>query len=137
MKLRVVVEYDAEVRGYAAYCPELPGCTSAGDSEEEALKIRAETDLEAAVISAGAYEKAQGLRGAGDAEADHGHPRYLEEIDEGWVAEVAADEVADVDAPLGWGEPGAGVDEAVFQETGEPVGRLPDNVGDDAAEELE
>ena len=38
MKLRVVVEYDAEVHGYAAYCPELPGCTSAGDSEEEALK---------------------------------------------------------------------------------------------------
>ena len=38
MKLRVVVEYDAEVEGYAAYCPELPGCTSAGDSEEEALE---------------------------------------------------------------------------------------------------
>jgi predicted RNase H-like HicB family nuclease len=38
MKLRVVVEYDAEVEGYAAYCPELPGCTSAGDSEDEALE---------------------------------------------------------------------------------------------------
>ena len=37
MKLRVVVEYDAEVGGYAVHCPELPGCTSAGDSEEEAL----------------------------------------------------------------------------------------------------
>ncbi len=38
MKLRVVVEYDPEVGGYAVYCPELPGCTSAGDSEEEALE---------------------------------------------------------------------------------------------------
>ena len=38
MKLRVVVEYDSEADGYAVYCPELPGCTSAGDSEEEALE---------------------------------------------------------------------------------------------------
>ncbi|MBI4216957.1 MAG: type II toxin-antitoxin system HicB family antitoxin [Chloroflexi bacterium] len=38
MKLRVVVEYDAEVGSYAVYCPELPGCTSAGDTEEEALE---------------------------------------------------------------------------------------------------
>ena len=38
MKLRVVVEYDSEVESYAAYCPELPGCTSAGDTEEEALE---------------------------------------------------------------------------------------------------
>ena len=38
MKLRVVVEYDAEVDAYAAYCPELPGCASAGDSEEQALE---------------------------------------------------------------------------------------------------
>ena len=38
MKLRVVVEYDAAVRSYAAYCPELPGCASAGESEEEALE---------------------------------------------------------------------------------------------------
>ena len=37
MKLRAVVEFDPETGGYAAYCPELPGCTSAGDSEEEAL----------------------------------------------------------------------------------------------------
>lgn len=37
MKLQVVVEYDAETSSYAVYCPELPGCTSAGDSEEEAL----------------------------------------------------------------------------------------------------
>ena len=36
MKVRVVVEYDAEARSHAVYCPELPGCTSAGDTEEEA-----------------------------------------------------------------------------------------------------
>jgi predicted RNase H-like HicB family nuclease len=38
MKLRVVVEYDPEVKSYAVYCPELPGCASAGDTEEEALE---------------------------------------------------------------------------------------------------
>ena len=38
MKLRVVVEYDAEAGSYGVYCPELPGCASAGDSEEEALE---------------------------------------------------------------------------------------------------
>jgi predicted RNase H-like HicB family nuclease len=38
MKLRVVVEYDSQVKSYAAYCPELPGCASAGDTEEEALE---------------------------------------------------------------------------------------------------
>jgi len=38
MKFRVVVEYDPETRSHAAYCPELPGCCSAGDTEEEALQ---------------------------------------------------------------------------------------------------
>ncbi len=38
MKLRVVIEYDPEAKSYAAYCPELPGCCSAGDTEEEALE---------------------------------------------------------------------------------------------------
>ncbi|MBI4219037.1 MAG: type II toxin-antitoxin system HicB family antitoxin [Chloroflexi bacterium] len=38
MKFRVVLEYDAETKGYAAYCPELPGCASAGDTEAEALE---------------------------------------------------------------------------------------------------
>ncbi len=38
MKFRVVVEYDAVTKGYAAYCPELPGCCSAGDTEQEALE---------------------------------------------------------------------------------------------------
>ncbi|MCX6007966.1 MAG: type II toxin-antitoxin system HicB family antitoxin [Chloroflexi bacterium] len=38
MKFRIVVEYDPEVSSYAAYCPELPGCCSAGNTEEDALK---------------------------------------------------------------------------------------------------
>jgi predicted RNase H-like HicB family nuclease len=38
MKFRVVVEYDPEAKSYAAYCPELPGCCSAGDTEDEALE---------------------------------------------------------------------------------------------------
>ena len=37
MKFRIVIEHDPETGGYAAYCPELPGCWSAGDSEQEAL----------------------------------------------------------------------------------------------------
>lgn len=36
MKLRLVVKFDPEARRWAAYFPELPGCTSAGDSEAEA-----------------------------------------------------------------------------------------------------
>ncbi|MEX0762635.1 MAG: type II toxin-antitoxin system HicB family antitoxin [Dehalococcoidia bacterium] len=38
MKWRVVLEYDPETEGYAAYCPELPGCASAGDTQEEAIE---------------------------------------------------------------------------------------------------
>lgn len=38
MKFRVVLEYDPEIESYAVYCPELPGCTSAGDTEGEALE---------------------------------------------------------------------------------------------------
>jgi predicted RNase H-like HicB family nuclease len=37
MKFRVVLEYDPQTSSYAAYCPELPGCCSAGDTEQEAL----------------------------------------------------------------------------------------------------
>ena len=37
MKLRVMVEKDAITGRYSAVFPELPGCTSAGDTEEEAL----------------------------------------------------------------------------------------------------
>lgn len=36
MKFRVVLEFDPELKAYSAVCPELPGCASAGDSEEEA-----------------------------------------------------------------------------------------------------
>lgn len=38
MKVRIITEYDPETGSYAAYCPELPGCCSAGDTEEEALQ---------------------------------------------------------------------------------------------------
>jgi len=36
MKFRIVLEYDADAHAYSAVCPELPGCASAGDTEEEA-----------------------------------------------------------------------------------------------------
>jgi len=38
MKIRVVIEYDEEVKSYSAVCPELPGCTSCGDTEDEAME---------------------------------------------------------------------------------------------------
>ena len=37
MKWRIVLEQDAETGDWAAWCPELPGCASAGMTEEEAL----------------------------------------------------------------------------------------------------
>ena len=36
MTFRVVLEYDPETGDYSAVCPELPGCASAGDNEEQA-----------------------------------------------------------------------------------------------------
>jgi len=38
MKFRVVLDYDPDTRSYSAVCPELPGCASAGDTEEEARR---------------------------------------------------------------------------------------------------
>ena len=38
MKFRVVLEFDREANSYSAVCPELPGCASAGSTEEEARK---------------------------------------------------------------------------------------------------
>lgn len=38
MKLRLILEYDPETRRWAATFPELPGCATAGDSEEEAVR---------------------------------------------------------------------------------------------------
>ncbi len=37
MKWRVVLERDVESGDWAVWCPELPGCTSAGSTEDEAL----------------------------------------------------------------------------------------------------
>lgn len=36
MKFRIVLEFDSETGSYSAICPELPGCASAGVTEEEA-----------------------------------------------------------------------------------------------------
>jgi predicted RNase H-like HicB family nuclease len=36
MTFRVVLEHDPETGDYSAVCPELPGCASAGETEEEA-----------------------------------------------------------------------------------------------------
>ena len=38
MKLRVIVEYDDAVNAWSIYCPDLPGITSCGTTETEALK---------------------------------------------------------------------------------------------------
>jgi predicted RNase H-like HicB family nuclease len=38
MHVRVVIEHDGETDSYSAVCPELPGCASAGDTEEEAME---------------------------------------------------------------------------------------------------
>ena len=45
MNLRLVVEHDPETKRWAAFFPELPGCASAGDTEEEAV-INAKEALE-------------------------------------------------------------------------------------------
>ncbi len=37
MKWRVVLEQDPETKEFAVWCPELPGCASAGVTQEEAL----------------------------------------------------------------------------------------------------
>ena len=34
---RVILEKDAETGDFAVWCPELPGCTSCGETEEVAL----------------------------------------------------------------------------------------------------
>jgi predicted RNase H-like HicB family nuclease len=36
MKFRIVLEFDPGIGSFSATCPELPGCASAGDTEEEA-----------------------------------------------------------------------------------------------------
>lgn len=37
MNWRVVLERDKETGDWAVWCPELPGCTSAGETQDEAL----------------------------------------------------------------------------------------------------
>ncbi len=38
MTFHIVLEFDPETTSYSAVCPELPGCASAGDTEEEARR---------------------------------------------------------------------------------------------------
>jgi predicted RNase H-like HicB family nuclease len=38
MKLRLLVEFDPETKRWSAVFPELSGCASAGDTEEEAVR---------------------------------------------------------------------------------------------------
>lgn len=38
MKLRLIVEHDSEIGRWAAFFPELPGCASAGDTEDEVIR---------------------------------------------------------------------------------------------------
>lgn len=38
MKWRVLLEQDEETGEWAAWCPELPGCASAGETEAQALE---------------------------------------------------------------------------------------------------
>jgi predicted RNase H-like HicB family nuclease len=37
MKLRLLIEFDAETKRWSAAFPELPGCATAGDTEAEAV----------------------------------------------------------------------------------------------------
>lgn len=37
MKWRVILKHDEASGDWAAWCPELPGCASAGETEEEAM----------------------------------------------------------------------------------------------------
>src|SRR5438309_1427971 len=59
MKLRLVLEHDPETKRWAAFFPELPGCASAGDTEEEAVRNAQEAlelwfEPSAAAVPAGA-----------------------------------------------------------------------------------
>ncbi len=38
MKWRVILEPDPDTGDWAIWCPELPGCSSAGETEQEALE---------------------------------------------------------------------------------------------------
>jgi predicted RNase H-like HicB family nuclease len=38
MKFRIVLKFDPETDSYSAVRPELPGCASAGDTEEKARR---------------------------------------------------------------------------------------------------
>jgi predicted RNase H-like HicB family nuclease len=71
MKLRLVVEHDAETKRWAAFFPELPGCASAGDTEDEAVRNAKEAlelwfEPTPVNLSAGAKVLEVALTGASD-----------------------------------------------------------------------
>jgi predicted RNase H-like HicB family nuclease len=37
MNWRIILEQDSQTGDWAVWCPELPGCTSAGETEDEAM----------------------------------------------------------------------------------------------------
>jgi predicted RNase H-like HicB family nuclease len=50
MKWRVILELDSETGDWAVWCPELPGCVSAGETESEALENILENIREAIAL---------------------------------------------------------------------------------------
>ena len=50
MKWRVILEFDSETGDWAVWCPELPGCVSAGETESEALENILENIREAIAL---------------------------------------------------------------------------------------
>jgi predicted RNase H-like HicB family nuclease len=60
MTFRVVLEFDPEAGSYSAVCPELPGCASAGDTEEQArANIREAIELYLAPVEIDLPENAK------------------------------------------------------------------------------
>jgi predicted RNase H-like HicB family nuclease len=70
MTFRVVLEFDPEAGSYSAVCPELPGCASAGDNEEQArANIREAIELYLAPVEIDPAENVKPITFAGDISA--------------------------------------------------------------------
>lgn len=70
MKFRVILAFDAVAGSYSAVCPELPGCATFGDTEQEALRnaqeaIRLYLDLKQPAHISGTLKYAHALSGSG------------------------------------------------------------------------
>jgi len=71
MKLKVVITYDPEYRGYVVDVPELVGCMSQGRTIDEAL-----------------HNVKDAIRGWMEVEKKHGRPSDLDEEREVFIGEV-------------------------------------------------